>query len=281
MKIIDYLDSIIGYLNSLGCISNIFTIGSPLFIFLLFVSKKPRNWIIRNFKKTKSSIRYHSIYEFIQKNFYTQKESINPKDLKILILDDELGNYPIEYLNDSNYNIDSKEKISLSKIDDLLKYHIIILDITGIVEEDLKQGGFELLKRLKHKKPYGQAIIAASSKRFDMSVADFYKLADKKIKTPIEAIEIEDVFDEVANLKFSINDISKYVDGLISKVTNQFLREEFTSLSILFLQNECSLAELQEKLSLHLHKDEINEFIFNIRSLKSQIENGQNNRNIY
>ena len=74
MTIIDYLDSIIGYLDSLGWISNIFTIGSPLFIFLLFVSKKPRNWIIQNFKKTKSSIRYHSIYEFIQKNFYTQNE---------------------------------------------------------------------------------------------------------------------------------------------------------------------------------------------------------------
>lgn len=270
MKIIDYL-------NSLGWISNIITIGTPLFIFFLFISKKPRKWIIRCFKKTKSSIIYHSIYEFIQKNFYTQKESIDPKDLKILILDDELGNYPLEYLNDSNYNIESKEKISLSKIDGLLKYHIIILDITGIVEEDLNQGGFELLKRLRKNKPYGQAIIAASSKRFDMSVAEFYKLADKKIKTPIESIEIEAVFNEVANLKFSINDISKYVDELISKVANQSLREKFTSLSILFLQNECSLTELQEKLSLHLHKDEISEFMFNIRSLKSQIENAQNN----
>lgn len=268
------MKTIIYWFNSLGWIANIITISTPLSIFIL---KKPRVWLAKKFKKKKVLMQYHCIYEFIQKEAYSQKGSVNPKDLKILILDDELEHYPIDYLKDSNYNIECKQKISLSKIDSLLKYNIIILDITGIVEEDLNKGGFELLKRLKERKPYGQAIIAASSKLFDMSVADFYKLADKKIKTPIDPIEIEAVFNEVVKLKFSINDIAKSLDELIQKEVDKNIKEEILSFSILFLQGEYSASEFKLKISPYLHGAILDEFIFNINSLIIQINDEQDN----
>lgn len=270
-------ENIKNFFESIGWAANLITIGAILLSTISLVLKRPRNWLIRKFKRTKFSMKYHSIYEFIQKSSYSQKGNVDPKDLKILILDDEPGHYPIEYLRDARYDIENREKISLSKIDELLKYKIIILDIAGIVEEDLKQGGFELLKRLRDKKPYGQAIIAASSKRFDMSVADFYKSADKKIKTPIEAIEIEAVLDEVANSKFSISDIAKCLDEIITKVNNDTIKEKLISLSILFLQGECDFSEIEKEASLYLHKDQISEFIFSINSINGLITNERNN----
>ena len=130
-------------------------------------------------------------------------------------------------------------EISLSNIDEILDFDLIILDITGIVKEDKQKGGFELLKRLRKEKPLGQAIIAASSKRFDLSVADFYEMADVKIKTPIDGIEMEEVLEQAMKLKFNVLELAKKLDSAIDEnIQNVSQRDTIIHEAILYLENK-------------------------------------------
>ena len=259
------------WLNSLGWFANLITIGIPVSGIILFLLKKPRQWILKKIRKAKLSMQYHTIFEFIQRQGLENKSYISTKELNILILDDEPQNYPIEYLRNCKYKINHREEISLSNIDENLDFDLIILDITGIVKEDKLKGGFELLKRLRKEKPLGQAIIAASSKRFDLSVADFYEMADVKIKTPIEGIEMEEVLEQAMKLKFNVLELAKKLDHTIELVQNIPLRDTIMNEAILYLDNKGDSNFLSKKLESVFQEKQKREFMDGIKSLGEQI----------
>lgn len=259
------------WLNSLGWFANLITIGIPVSGIILFLLKKPRQWILKKIRKAKLSMQYHTIFEFIQRQGLENKLYISTKELNILILDDEPQNYPIEYLRNCKYKINHREEISLSNIDEILDFDLIILDITGIVKEDKLKGGFELLKRLRKEKPLGQAIIAASSKRFDLSVADFYEMADVKIKTPIEGIEMEEVLEQAMKLKFNVLELAKKLDHTIELVQNIPLRDTIMNEAILYLDNKGDSNFLSKKLESVFQEKQKREFMDGIKSLGEQI----------
>lgn len=259
------------WLNSLGWFANLITIGIPVSGIILFLLKKPRQWILKKIRKAKLSMQYHTIFEFIQRQGLENKSYISTKELNILILDDEPQNYPIEYLRNCKYKINHREEISLSNIDEILDFDLIILDITGIVKEDKLKGGFELLKRLRKEKPLGQAIIAVSSKRFDLSVADFYEMADVKIKTPIEGIEMEEVLEQAMKLKFNVLELAKKLDHTIELVQNIPLRDTIMNEAILYLDNKGDSNFLSKKLESVFQEKQKREFMDGIKSLGEQI----------
>ena len=259
------------WLNSLGWFANLITIGIPVSGIILFLLKKPRQWILKKIRKAKLSMQYHTIFEFIQRQGLENKSYISTKELNILILDDEPQNYPIEYLRNCKYKINHREEISLSNIDEILDFDLIILDITGIVKEDKLKGGFELLKRLRKEKPLGQAIIAASSKRFDLSVADFYEMADVKIKTPIDGIEMEEVLEQAMKLKFNVLELAKKLDHTIELVQNIPLRDTIMNEAILYLDNKGDSNFLSKKLESVFQEKQKREFMDGIKSLGEQI----------
>ena len=267
----EIIKSITDWFNSLGWLANIITIGIPVSGIILFLLKKPRQWILKKIRKAKLSMQYHTIFEFIQRQGLENKSYISTKELNILILDDEPQNYPIEYLRNCKYKINHREEISLSNIDEILDFDLIILDITGIVKEDKLKGGFELLKRLRKEKPLGQAIIAASSKRFDLSVADFYEMADVKIKTPIEGIEMEEVLEQAMNLKYNVLELAKKLDHTIELVQNIPLRDTIMNEAILYLDNKGDSNFLSKKLESVFQEKQKREFMDGIKSLGKQI----------
>lgn len=268
----EIIKSITDWFNSLGWLANIITIiGIPLTGIILFFLKKPCQWIFKKIRKAKLSMQYHTIFEFIQRQGLENKSYISTKELNILILDDEPQNYPIEYLRNCKYKINHRGEISLSNIDEILDFDLIILDITGIVKEDEKKGGFELLKRLRKEKPLGQAIIAASSKRFDLSVTDFYEMADVKIKTPIEGIEMEEVLEQAMKLKFNVLELAKKLDHIIELVQNIPLRDTIMNEAILYLDNNGDYNLLSKKLESVFQEKQKREFMDGIKSLGEQI----------
>lgn len=268
----EIIKSITDWFSSLGWLANIITIiGIPLTGIILFFLKKPCQWIFKKIRKAKLSMQYHTIFEFIQRQGLENKSYISTKELNILILDDEPQNYPIEYLRNCKYKINHREEISLSNIDEILDFDLIILDITGIVKEDKKKGGFELLKRLRKEKPLGQAIIAASSKRFDLSVADFYEMADVKIKTPIEGIEMEEVLEQAMKLKFNVLELAKKLDHIIGLVQNIPLRDTIMNEAILYLDNNSDYNLLSKKIESVFQEKQKREFMDGIKSLGEQI----------
>jgi hypothetical protein len=259
------------WFNSLGWLANIITIGIPIYGIILLLLKKPNKWILKKFIKAKLSMQYHTIFEFIQRQGLENKSYISAKELNILILDDEPQNYPIEYLRNCKYKINHIGEISLSNIDEILDFDLIILDITGIVKEDKQKGGFELLKRLRKEKPLGQAIIAASSKRFDLSVADFYEMADVKIKTPIEGIEMEEVLEQAMKLKFNVLELARKLDYAIENIKNIPQRDTIMNEAILYLDKKGDYNSLSKKLEHVFQEKDKKEFMGNIKSLGEQI----------
>jgi DNA-binding response OmpR family regulator len=111
-------------------------------------------------------------------------------DIRILILDDELSDYPIDQLRKLGYRVEEKTLVSLGDIESFKNYDVILLDIRGVLKEDLRQGGLEILKRLKSR-PNSPYVIAVSSKGFDPTLAEFFMLADERLKKPIAAMTIE------------------------------------------------------------------------------------------
>ncbi|MFA0524855.1 hypothetical protein AB4517_14840, partial [Vibrio sp. 10N.222.52.C3] len=111
--------------------------------------------------------------------------------------------------------ITSIESVSLANIEHLLSYNLLILDITNIVEEDPSKGGLTLLKKLKSRKP-DLLTIAASSKRYDPTLTEFFKLANDQIKTPIESEALENKIKKVIDGKYSPDVAAKNLDGIIS-----------------------------------------------------------------
>ena len=268
----EIIKSITDWFSSLGWLANMITIiGISVTGIILFLLKKPCQWILKKIRKTKLSMQYHTIFEFIQRQSLENKSYISTKKLNILILDDEPQNYPIEYLRNCKYRINHREEISLSNIDEILDFDLIILDITGIVKEDKQKGGFELLKRLRKEKPLGQAIIAASSKRFDLSVADFYEMADVKIKTPIDGIEMEEVLEQAMKLKFNVLELAKKLDHIIGLVQNIPLRDTIMNEAILYLYNNSNYNLLSKKIESVFQEKQKREFMDGIKSLGEQI----------
>lgn len=83
------------------------------------------------------------------------------------------------------------------------------------MKEDPEQGGLELLRRLKEKDK-NILTIAASSKRFDPTLTEFFKLADSQIKTPIEGVTLEKKLLDMLNDSFCPTRIAKQLDDIIS-----------------------------------------------------------------
>lgn len=238
--------------NKLSGLLNIYTICTMIFGLVAFLSKKflLSKWNEFQNKKNKIQVlrNYANINKYVAKNISKDSIKFDFKKFNILILDDELDNYPINELK-SIFFLDCKEKISMRDIEVLNKYHVIILDITGIVEEDIKKGGFLLLKELKKQGNRNQAIIASSSKRFDITVADFYTLADKKIKTPIEFMELKEVIEETIVKYFSIDKMSKTIDQIIvDNVKDIDMQNEIIYSLISYLQGNLDKKSLSEIL---------------------------------
>lgn len=162
------------------------------------------------------------------------------KSKKICIVDDNPENYPITYLKDSGFNIHDIQSLSLAEMDNLLKYDLLILDITGIVKEDPEQGGLELLRRLKEKDK-DLLTIAASSKRFDPTLTEFFKLSDAQIKTPIEGVELEKKLLDILNLNFCPNRIAKHLDDITSgKQLDQKQKKNLLKISCKYIDKKIS-----------------------------------------
>lgn len=183
-------------------------------------------------------------------------------DLKVLVLDDEPDDYPFGQLRQLGYKVQERTSISLGEIDDLLTFDVILLDIRGVLNEDIKTGGLEILKRLKRRQtsPY---VIAVSSKGFDPTVAEFFMLANERLKKPVPAVEIESAISRAYEMAFSAVEAAKRIDVHIgsSNPKNSTARKNVEEL-VRFLRKETTEERLRDRLEKSLAGDVVRK-IFN------------------
>lgn|GEM_PF-6436913 len=159
--------------------------------------------------------KFHSMQEWVNFKFPTLSTA---KDLRIAVVDDRPEDYPLAELRRLGYSITDIQTLSLSEIPNLRAYDIILLDINGVLKEDPKRGGFEILKRLKS--PKGPFIVAVSSRGFDITMSDFFMLADQRLKKPIPEVKVEGVLEDAFALRFSKIHAARRIDSALTSSGN-------------------------------------------------------------
>lgn len=202
------METIKTFWSELGWLSNLLTIVLGAFT-LYGLYKGCKRWLTNKKEEFRS---YGDMQSFIASKV-NEFESIKSK--KIVIVDDQPENYPMQFLQRSGFNVTPITSISLTNYKHLLDYDLIVLDVTNIVEEDMKRGGLELMKRIKNDNPR-KPVIAASSKTYDPTLTEFFKLSDKQIQTPIKDQAIEKVITETLNEFYSPKVKAREIDDFLT-----------------------------------------------------------------
>ncbi|MGB9130580.1 MAG: hypothetical protein WCB97_13105 [Thiobacillus sp.] len=134
------------------------------------------------------------------------------KSLRLAVVDDRPEDYPLDTLRRLGYSIASVNHLTLAEVPTLLDYDCIFLDINGVLDEDPKRGGLEVLKRLKV--PGGPYIVAVSSRGFDITMSEFFMQANHRLKKPIPPADIEGIIERAFASNFSAEKAAQRIDDL-------------------------------------------------------------------
>ncbi len=60
---------------------------------------------------------------------------------KVAIIDDEIDSFPVDFIRKMGFQVNCYESISFADSLKITKYDVVFLDVKGVVEEDLEEGG--------------------------------------------------------------------------------------------------------------------------------------------
>lgn len=192
-------------------------------------------------------------------------ESENIKSKTVVVVDDQPENYPLDYLRKCGFNITPITKISFTNYKHLLDYDLIILDVTNIVEEDMNRGGLELMKKIK-KDNSRKPVIAASSKKYDPTLTEFFRLSDGQISTPIKDQALEKVVTNILLKFYSPKTQAKQIDDFLTgKGLDQKQKAKSLKLGYQFINKSIdqtafinSCAKISHKIDTHKYSSMLN-----------------------
>lgn len=141
------------------------------------------------------------------------------RSLRIAVVDDRPDDYPLDVLRRLGYSVTHIERLNLSEIPSLLTYDCVLLDINGVLDEDPIRGGLQILKRLKTSE--GPYIVAVSSRGFDITMSEFFMLADHRLKKPIPPAEVEGIIERAFESKFSAKHAAQRIDEAAAFATSR------------------------------------------------------------
>lgn len=170
------------------------------------------------------------------------------KKVKIVVVDDNPDDFPLDYLRNTFGQVMVYEKISLTEASKLIGYDLIFLDMMGVVKEDQKYGGLQLIKKIKEL-PDSPIVVAVSGARFDPTATDYFKTADDVLKKPLTEIKCEEAVVDLLIEKLSPYKSADIIDGeIMAKSKNE--REKSKALSLIFqyLDGKKPLDQLRSEL---------------------------------
>jgi CheY-like chemotaxis protein len=178
------------------------------------------------------------------------------KGVKIVVVDDNPDDFPLDYLRSTFGQVAVFDKISLSEASKLVGYDLIFLDMTGVVKEDLKYGGLQLIKKVKEL-PDSPIVVAVSRARFDPTATDYFKIADDVLKKPLTEMKCEEVVLDLVKDKLSPFKAADIIDSeILGKSKNDREKDKMNNLVFSFLDKKISLDVLRaELLNSYRHLD--------------------------
>lgn len=197
-------------------------------------------------------------------------QASSPKSLRIAIVDDRPDDYPLESLRRLGYSVVHIPSLSLGEVPTLLSYQCVLLDINGVLLEDPKRGGLEILKRLKAAD--GPYVVAVSSRGFDITMSDFFMLAEHRLKKPIPQAEVEGIIERAYQAKYSGGDAARRVDEAASfgPVASRNTRSALRKI-IEFLNGNSEEATVRKALLLILPGERVNEILSDLKIVQRSL----------
>ncbi|WP_139346908.1 hypothetical protein [Pseudomonas oryzihabitans] len=110
------------------------------------------------------------------------------------------------------------------------------------------------MKRLKQDSPR-KPIIAASSKTYDPTLTEFFRLSDKQIQTPIKDQALESVITKILEEFYSPIMKAKEIDEMLSgKGLDQDQKFKILKLGYKYIEDKIKKDKLMESCSKITHK---------------------------
>lgn len=218
----------------------------------------PREVVTNRFKK------------FSVKN-YVEKLNLRT-NFKVAIVDDEIDNYPIKYIQDLGFHVSQYESISFAESESLIKHDLLLLDVKGVVKEDLDEGGAKLIKIIKELRPL-LPVIAVSSGYFHTELNDYFRISDSTVNKPIDEFKIRELLNELKKEFFDEKNISENIENSIKKLEISSSKKNKLNQSVI----EYISGKMQECDFLNLvhtnAKSESSDIIDNSKKLLDRIKN--------
>lgn len=200
-------------------------------------------------------------------------ESLNLRqEFKIAIVDDEMNSYPLKYLKELGYTVKEYDSVSFADSTELIKNDLLLLDVKGVVKEDLDEGGAKLIKIIKESRPL-LPVVAVSSGYFHPELNDYFKSSDATLNKPIDEYRIRELFNELKKEFFDINCITMTIESAIRKLElSKSKKNLFNKYVIDFVINDCKEVEFLDFVHQNA-KGESQSIIDNSRILLDRIKN--------
>lgn len=200
------------------------------------------------FRRRQLSNRVITVSKWLQERAF---EPTVAKSLRVAVVDDRPEDYPLDTLRRLGYSIVSIDHLTLADIPSLLNYDCVFLDINGVLDEDPKRGGLEILKRLKV--PGGPYIVAVSSRGFDITMSEFFMLANHRLKKPIPPADIEGIIEGAFASNFSAEQAAQRIDniGAFSSSFSPAKKKAFAAIRH-YLESGVGLNEVRNRAGLIL-----------------------------
>jgi len=192
------------------------------------------------------------------------------KSLRIAVVDDRPDDYPLDALRRLGYSVTHIASLGLGDVPTLLAYQCVLLDINGVLVEDPKRGGLEILKRLKAAD--GPYVVAVSSKGFDITLSEFFMLADHRLKKPIPQAEVEGIIEGAYQTRYCAEDAAGRVDVAASFGTSatRTTRRALCK-AVEFLEAKCDEDTVRRSLSLIVPSERVPEVISDLKIVKHSL----------
>lgn len=197
-------------------------------------------------------------------------QPLSAKSLRIAVVDDRPDDYPLDSLRHLGYSVVHIPRLGLGEVPTLFAYQCILLDINGVLDEDPKRGGLEILKRLKAAD--GPYVVAVSSKGFDITMSEFFMLADHRLKKPIPQAEVEGIIESAYTSRYSAVDAAKRVDTLAAfgisenRTTRRVLRK-----TIEFLEGKSNEEAARSALSMIIPTERVSEVLYDLKIIQRSL----------
>lgn len=209
--------------------------------------------------------KFVSITDWASRNVHYPNSA---KALKIVVVDDAPIDYPLDTLRQLGYSVTSINSLSLAEVPSLLRYDCVFLDIAGVLIEDPIRGGLEILKRIKI--PNGPFVVAVSSKGFDITVSEFFMLADQRLKKPIPAVDVEGVIENAYRQRYSAQYAAERIDSALGfPVHSRSSGKKIMDCILSFIATGQDLPVLRQRLSLMVAGGGIEKILADINLIRA------------